>query len=538
MNARKIGMLGAVATLVGSGAYVFVYLYRWEWNRAQVSAAIFIAAEVGLVGWLLADRLRRVERRLELATVDGRAPPARRPSGRRRRRPGVGFAWLARPDRMGVFIPVLLGAGALLSGVAWVVERLARATAGRAAEQRPRPPARRARAAPPAVSSTAAPTRSRCCAARSDEAGRDDAGRRCWRSSAAVFVMRRGDPEPARAVDRTARRRRRLHRSTRAASSGASAAAAIALWAVCSSTVGGTCRRRRAASATAWRATVAPAIGEHGENRLVGCLEDVTIDRVLGDVVAIRSNACSDRPAPPPAPDPRAGPRPGRLAAAGRPPSLFVLLAVGAALESLPWDQPDHRRGDRRPHAPARRPRPSRSPGSARRRSCWPSPPSPPCSPGGGARSLAVAIVVLALARPLVEFALKELVGRRAARTADRLVRRAGPVVPERAPVRHRRQLGLRPARRRPLHAAAGRCGGRRRSAVVDPRRARRRQPRVARRALGLRRRRRPAAGRARRRSAPSGSSPPPTAAAAAPATPPPDLTRRTCRDRAGYRRA
>jgi hypothetical protein len=33
-----------------------------------------------------------------------------------------------------VFIPVLLGAGALLSGLAWVVERLARATAGRAAE--------------------------------------------------------------------------------------------------------------------------------------------------------------------------------------------------------------------------------------------------------------------------------------------------------------------------------------------------------------------------------------------------------------------
>lgn len=134
MNARKIGVLGAVATLVGSGAYVFVYLYRWEWNRAQVSAAIFIAAEIGLVGWLLADRMRRVERRLDLATLDGErrrldvlrstTPP-----------PRAGFAWLARPDGMSVFIPVLLGAGALLSGVAWVVERVARGTAGRAAEQ-------------------------------------------------------------------------------------------------------------------------------------------------------------------------------------------------------------------------------------------------------------------------------------------------------------------------------------------------------------------------------------------------------------------
>ena len=134
MNARRAGVLAALATLAGSGMYVFVYLYRWEWNRAQVSAAIFIAAEVGLIGWLLSDRLRRVERRLEVATVgaaDRRlqvlrtsAPP-----------PRVGFAWLTRQDQMSGFIPVLLGAGALLSGIAWVVERLARATAGRAAEQ-------------------------------------------------------------------------------------------------------------------------------------------------------------------------------------------------------------------------------------------------------------------------------------------------------------------------------------------------------------------------------------------------------------------
>ena len=35
---------------------------------------------------------------------------------------------------MGVFVPVLLGAGAVLSGLAWIVERLARSTAGRVAE--------------------------------------------------------------------------------------------------------------------------------------------------------------------------------------------------------------------------------------------------------------------------------------------------------------------------------------------------------------------------------------------------------------------
>jgi len=134
MNARRIGALAGILTLLGSGLYVFIYLYRWEWNRAHVSAAIFIAAEVGLIGWLLADRIRRVERRLEHAAVDNEqrrlhiirsTAPA----------PKAGFAWLARPDRTNVFIPVLLGAGAVLSGLAWIVERLARATAGRAAER-------------------------------------------------------------------------------------------------------------------------------------------------------------------------------------------------------------------------------------------------------------------------------------------------------------------------------------------------------------------------------------------------------------------
>jgi hypothetical protein len=51
------------------------------------------------------------------------------------------FAWL-RPESVAngrgvsVFVPVLLGAGVLLSGVAWVVERLGHLTAGPVAERR------------------------------------------------------------------------------------------------------------------------------------------------------------------------------------------------------------------------------------------------------------------------------------------------------------------------------------------------------------------------------------------------------------------
>ena len=45
------------------------------------------------------------------------------------------FAWLAKPEQMNVFVPVLMGAGVLLSGIAWLVERLARATVTPVAER-------------------------------------------------------------------------------------------------------------------------------------------------------------------------------------------------------------------------------------------------------------------------------------------------------------------------------------------------------------------------------------------------------------------
>ena len=65
--------------------------------------------------------------------------------------------------------------------------------------------------------------------------------------------------------------------------------AATTLWAVCSATVGGTISPLPEPVGDAWRVTIEPRIGEHGENRLVGCLEDVTLDRVLGNVVSLNS---------------------------------------------------------------------------------------------------------------------------------------------------------------------------------------------------------------------------------------------------------
>jgi uncharacterized protein YndB with AHSA1/START domain len=143
MMTKLVRTLVAGATLAASGGYTFVYLYRWEWNRALMSAAIFIAAEVAVMGWLLAERLRVVNRKLDAQIEATRgdvhlrqarhrrterihetAPPAR-----------VSFEWLARPGQMNVFVPVLMGAGVLMSGLAWVVERIARRTVSPVAER-------------------------------------------------------------------------------------------------------------------------------------------------------------------------------------------------------------------------------------------------------------------------------------------------------------------------------------------------------------------------------------------------------------------
>jgi hypothetical protein len=71
---------------------------------------------------------------------------------------------------------------------------------------------------------------------------------------------------------------------------GGESAAAAALWAVCSTTVDGTMSQRPQALGGAWRVTVAPEIGPRGQRRLIGCIEDMTIERVIGRVRNIERN--------------------------------------------------------------------------------------------------------------------------------------------------------------------------------------------------------------------------------------------------------
>jgi len=129
---RRLGTSVTAVVLLASGTYVIVYLYRWEWNRAVVAGIFFLAAELALATNALLGRVRSIEQRLAdvsppaLARLRETAPP-----------PGDHFAWLqSSTTRMNVFVPVLLGAGVLLSLVAHVLERLSSATVGPAQERR------------------------------------------------------------------------------------------------------------------------------------------------------------------------------------------------------------------------------------------------------------------------------------------------------------------------------------------------------------------------------------------------------------------
>jgi hypothetical protein len=125
---RRIGLAALLVVLVAAGWYVFVYLYRWEWNRALVSGIIFLAAEVALLGALVLERLEKLGRRL--AHVD-HGPNGERVLRRLREHaptPARPFAWM-EPQQTNVFVPVLLGAGVVLSALAWIVDKVARVTA-------------------------------------------------------------------------------------------------------------------------------------------------------------------------------------------------------------------------------------------------------------------------------------------------------------------------------------------------------------------------------------------------------------------------
>jgi hypothetical protein len=139
MNRVRTALLGVV--MVATGIYFVLYLYGWEWYRAMVVGIVFLAAELAVIGSHLGRLAHRALVADDRQDATGSSLPGQRPRDGEHvvaavlRETPAGyhdtFRWLrSSSDGLPVFIPLLLGAGVLMSGVAWVMERVAGAVYG------------------------------------------------------------------------------------------------------------------------------------------------------------------------------------------------------------------------------------------------------------------------------------------------------------------------------------------------------------------------------------------------------------------------
>ena len=128
---KKLMWFAGVGTLLAAGAYSVVSLGRWEWTRALYFGLIFLVAEVGLATGMI---LRKLDQ------MSGSAAPSADPEVLRRlrdTRPQAPdrFKWLDQSaGELNVFITLLVGGGVIISGVAWLVDKLATKTTTPAGE--------------------------------------------------------------------------------------------------------------------------------------------------------------------------------------------------------------------------------------------------------------------------------------------------------------------------------------------------------------------------------------------------------------------
>ena len=127
--ASIIGWAVGVLTLAAAAVYFFRYLYYWEWHRALITGIIFVAAEVAVATGMVLRKLSRAERERDTGAA-AKPDPAVLARIQQTRPERDHFAWLdPRNGTMNVFITVLLGGGAIVSGLAWAVEKVAGSTA-------------------------------------------------------------------------------------------------------------------------------------------------------------------------------------------------------------------------------------------------------------------------------------------------------------------------------------------------------------------------------------------------------------------------
>lgn len=124
---KKLIWLGAATTLVAAVIYSVISLNRWEWTRALYFGLVALFVEVGLAAAVV---VRKIDRGGSSASADPERDEVRdvlrstRPNRRR-------FAWLEPEQvvsRSNVFITMLVGGGVVLSGLAWVLDKVAART--------------------------------------------------------------------------------------------------------------------------------------------------------------------------------------------------------------------------------------------------------------------------------------------------------------------------------------------------------------------------------------------------------------------------
>ncbi|RKN47175.1 hypothetical protein [Streptomyces hoynatensis] len=300
-GARSAAYLLGGAAALGAACFLVVYLYRWQWQRTIVCGVLLLVVEVLLLSLAVLDRLARLERRLGegdarqreiLAALRG-AEGA--PAGEEARTAAGGprFSWLERgtealewEHHSHVFVPVLMATGAALSGLAWLVERAAGATARPAAGRRL---ARRfaVLAAPPGGYLAGArdlPPRPALAGPGSTRGGLRGLA---WLTAALLCALlvaglaeltETAPPEHGEATATSLLFTVEGHGVT----AERSALAARQLWERCRDATSvplGQAGMTRLDEGL-YAATVHPSLSAHDEHRLEGCLEDATLDRI------------------------------------------------------------------------------------------------------------------------------------------------------------------------------------------------------------------------------------------------------------------